>query len=92
MDANARRRRVRSYLIQALWWATTFGDNDACLEGLMEQPDLDETVGFAAVLKKKKRPPYLASATHADTGQGSPDQPLAGTSHSEVAAATRLWS
>ena len=42
MDANTRRRRVRSYLIQAALWAPTTGRKDACVEALMEQQDWDE--------------------------------------------------
>ena len=40
---SARRRRVRSHLIQAALRAPTVGENEACSEALVEQQDWDKT-------------------------------------------------
>ena len=42
VDDRSRRRRVCDHFIQAALWAPTVGENDACLEVLVELQDWDE--------------------------------------------------
>ena len=91
VDANARRQRVRSYFIRSALLGRIVVEKDACLEALMEKKDLDEA--FANRCWVQPSHTRTTKSRHADTSQGSPDQPQAGTTSSEATAAQRvLWN
>ena len=68
MDASSRRRRVRSYLLQAALWAPTDGEKDSRLEALLEQQDWDDALA--------DRWPGLDATELNNDHQISPTQPM----------------
>ena len=91
LDANSRRQRVRSYLLQAALWAPTAGGKDSISEALKDQQDWDNgSLAWARRNRAQQRPSDITAATNAKSCQSSSDHPLPGST-SEVAAADRLW-
>ena len=89
MDANARRRRVRSLVGLDVSGERCLSGSPDGATGLGRSPH--KPLAWAGCSRVQQRPPSLADRAHADTSQGSPDQPQASTTSSEIAAAERLW-
>ena len=92
LNANSRRRRVRSYLLQvALWAPPTLGEKwtpfskRGCSNRTGDDAARDRWPGLRCN-RAQQRPPNLADAAHAKACQSSSDEPRPGRS-SDIAAA-----